>query len=593
MKLKFVLLTMILACMTGVSAYAAIGDVIGNTYTTDIAADVDGMPIKSYNIGGKTALVVEDLRNYGFYVEWKEAERLLVVKTEYMPISRPEYSHIKEAPGNIAGDIYETDIRTTINGIEVPSFCLDGVTAVAIEEMVDLPYERYSYDGNAHQGMARNYADTGMYYVWNPEARTISLNTLRPGEIVETDFGNFTIATQGGYSVERMMYVRSPKSFAGLDGKYYATYADAIETHGEIYVMLSELEEMLGAEIYVDDASINLKLNVKNAIQMQYANSLTAKTCDNILYPLAAELTVNENPAENTNADFYLYKGDVFVALSAINSAAGKTIFRDRYNSLPDNAGKSLGKILYSKDIIYFNGKAVASYLADNGKYYIPADELEKAKFIVYTSPDSRVIEAPKDLPGVLTPEDNFPSTYFLQDYEGKGYLCEYYEGFHKVSVCGTEVEAVYIHFPDTHLTPCVTLDELILAGGFIAEKSGGNTFVYTRDDRLTLGVSEDLSEIVIYKNGEIAKSFSSQEYHDANVFGKYLVMNATGDRFGISEIYEAESLNMLFEIEGTVSSMENDRILAYKNTEVDGEWARKFFVYDMSGNLIETYVGK
>ena len=87
-----------------------------------LAADVDGMPIRSYNIGGRTAIVVEDLRDYGFYVEWKEAERLLIVKTERMPGDSPEYVHIKEKPGNVAGKIYETDVKIIVNGIEIPSF---------------------------------------------------------------------------------------------------------------------------------------------------------------------------------------------------------------------------------------------------------------------------------------------------------------------------------------------------------------------------------------------------------------------------------------------------------------------------------------
>ena len=47
-----------------------IGDVVGHTYYTDIAAQIDGHPLRSYNIGGETAVVAEDLREYGFSVVW-------------------------------------------------------------------------------------------------------------------------------------------------------------------------------------------------------------------------------------------------------------------------------------------------------------------------------------------------------------------------------------------------------------------------------------------------------------------------------------------------------------------------------------------
>ena len=40
---------------------AANGDVIGSIYSTDILAYVNGRPIRSYNIGGKTVILVEDL----------------------------------------------------------------------------------------------------------------------------------------------------------------------------------------------------------------------------------------------------------------------------------------------------------------------------------------------------------------------------------------------------------------------------------------------------------------------------------------------------------------------------------------------------
>ena len=56
-----------------------IGDVVGHTYYTDIAARINGHPLRSYNIGGETAVVAEDLREYGFSVVWDGEARTLTV----------------------------------------------------------------------------------------------------------------------------------------------------------------------------------------------------------------------------------------------------------------------------------------------------------------------------------------------------------------------------------------------------------------------------------------------------------------------------------------------------------------------------------
>ena len=54
---------------------AAYGDVAGYIYSTDILAYINDKPIESYNIGGKTAIIMEDLAtgeiNYGFDVWYR------------------------------------------------------------------------------------------------------------------------------------------------------------------------------------------------------------------------------------------------------------------------------------------------------------------------------------------------------------------------------------------------------------------------------------------------------------------------------------------------------------------------------------------
>lgn len=50
-----------------------IGDVIGEVLLTDIRTYIDGEPIKSYNIAGRTAVIAQDLADYGFSVSFDEA----------------------------------------------------------------------------------------------------------------------------------------------------------------------------------------------------------------------------------------------------------------------------------------------------------------------------------------------------------------------------------------------------------------------------------------------------------------------------------------------------------------------------------------
>lgn len=58
------------AAAAGSFADVPAGTKIGNLYATDIAAVWDGAVVPSYNIGGRTAVVLQDLADYGFLVEW-------------------------------------------------------------------------------------------------------------------------------------------------------------------------------------------------------------------------------------------------------------------------------------------------------------------------------------------------------------------------------------------------------------------------------------------------------------------------------------------------------------------------------------------
>ena len=586
MKKRYLLPLVIMAMCMGFSAKAAVGDVCGDIYTTDIGAYVDDMPIQSYNIGGKTAVVVENLREYGFSVEWREQERLLVANVGYLPAIPPQYSIKVDVPGKTVGKIYETDIKVLINGIEVPSFNIGGLTAVCIEDMGKLPQDSYSPDGNVHKGMDKPYTDIGMYHIWNPEARTISLYTLRPGSSVKTEYGEMVI----GEDALRKTYLKSTKSLGAMDGRYYATYTDWLEIDGRLYVMLYDIMEIFGGRAEAWGDTLNIRTNVTNAMELRYEDSLTPYTCQNILYPLCQKLSVNDNPANSGYTDFYLYKNEVYVSADSLNKAAGKELLRDIVD-LPSDYINSRGKILYSDHILFINGRAIDSYFASNGEYYIPVDRLFDAKFNILSSFNARTIKSPEELPDIIAEHENYPDSYFLQDTENKGYICEFYDGMHNVRIDDKAVSCVYLHFPDTYLTPCIALDEFVEAAGYIMEKSGDAIRVYTRKDKLTIGVDDNITNFLIYNGSRIEKMFSTAKYQYAGVFGDYIYLELSGDLAGTNEIYRTDTFEKTAEVNGTIFSIKDSKIVTYEYTDIEGEWVKKYFIYDMTGKLIETYV--
>jgi|LSQX01.3.fsa_nt_gb hypothetical protein len=69
-----------LTIMSGVIASSHnIGDILGNIFYTDIVTYFNGAKINSFSLDGQTAIIAEDLKNYGFNVVWNGEDRELYV----------------------------------------------------------------------------------------------------------------------------------------------------------------------------------------------------------------------------------------------------------------------------------------------------------------------------------------------------------------------------------------------------------------------------------------------------------------------------------------------------------------------------------
>ena len=154
------------------AAYAAVGDVAGEIYSTDILAVVNGEPMASYNIGGRTAVIAEELDTggYGFRHSYNDAERTLYIESG-SNTNVGDVSVERGKVGEVVGNIYETDIKVICNGHEVPGYNIGGKTAVVIEDLG-------TPDGtsaNEQYGYTKYLCN----FTWDNDTRTVTLDSFR------------------------------------------------------------------------------------------------------------------------------------------------------------------------------------------------------------------------------------------------------------------------------------------------------------------------------------------------------------------------------------------------------------------------------
>ncbi len=114
-----------------------IGTVINKVLSTDIIAYINGNKIPSMNIDGYTAVVAEDLRNYGFDVIWNPIKRSLTISENITKNINPILVQNNENTviGEKVADVLYTDIKTYLNGREVEAFNIGGYTAIFLKEL--------------------------------------------------------------------------------------------------------------------------------------------------------------------------------------------------------------------------------------------------------------------------------------------------------------------------------------------------------------------------------------------------------------------------------------------------------------------------
>ncbi|MBE7063518.1 MAG: hypothetical protein E7390_07020 [Ruminococcaceae bacterium] len=114
----------------------ASAEIIGAGYATDINAYIDHFLVPSYNIDGYTAVLVRDLENFGYTVNWDESTKTVNFYRDFAkPLTPLVPSYEMRAVGTKVFDVYRTDIRTFFRGTEIPSYNIGGKTAVRLRDL--------------------------------------------------------------------------------------------------------------------------------------------------------------------------------------------------------------------------------------------------------------------------------------------------------------------------------------------------------------------------------------------------------------------------------------------------------------------------
>ncbi len=177
-KLLSIFLATTIMFVISATALAAKGDVVGHIYSTDIHAYINGVEVQSYNIGGKTAVVIEDIfkeRTQQYIYDDSSRKLKFFSLNPYYLVE--EKTQNKTKPGKVTGNIYETDIETSIYDVTIPSYNIGGKTAVAIEDL--------GYDGA--------FSPIGGKFIWNEKDRTISLEFLYESPYILSNDKNINI----------------------------------------------------------------------------------------------------------------------------------------------------------------------------------------------------------------------------------------------------------------------------------------------------------------------------------------------------------------------------------------------------------------
>ena len=149
---KLISLALALALTAGAAINTSAADTaIDYALYTDIVTEIDAHPIASYNVGGRTAVMVQDLNWYGFYVYWNEDARAAYIwpgSARPGGVSAETPDFVPQPPEGNVGDpaypIYASDVKAYVAGEEKESFNIGGHVMVYLSDLT--PYGELNWN---------------------------------------------------------------------------------------------------------------------------------------------------------------------------------------------------------------------------------------------------------------------------------------------------------------------------------------------------------------------------------------------------------------------------------------------------------------
>ena len=108
-------------------------------YHSDIVAYIDGVPIRSYNMEGKTWIVAEDLSKYKFRVDFSEKYKLLMIDYVDTDLKELTADYVPDLNyndiGNVVGKAYKSTLSVRVGRKYVEAYDLAGKTIILFDEL--------------------------------------------------------------------------------------------------------------------------------------------------------------------------------------------------------------------------------------------------------------------------------------------------------------------------------------------------------------------------------------------------------------------------------------------------------------------------
>lgn len=187
-----------------------VGQKIGEVFFTDIRATYNGESIRSFNIGGKTAIVLNDLASFG-KLDWNEAARKLFFIPEPAGAERR---------------------------------LMEGLLAVEEQEAIKLSGIAIGAEGGAYEGANVGVVKQGMPFLsveWIAGKLGYEAQKDENGAVRLTD-GNYELTLHPGEK-------QAERSWFGLPLQPFEQYQAPVLEDGLLYAYQVDLKDMLGYEM--------------------------------------------------------------------------------------------------------------------------------------------------------------------------------------------------------------------------------------------------------------------------------------------------------------------------------------------------------